>query len=76
MSSSTWKGVELSWKGVWGESCHEILESGTKISYVSINWVLSMWLIMGMIESCVGPKEPYREVSLLVEMIQEDNRSN
>ena len=51
-------------------NCHVLKES------LSINWALSMWLIVGMIESCVGPKEPHREVSLLVETVQEDNRTN
>ena len=51
-------------------NCHILEES------LSINWALSMWLIVGMLESCVGPKEPHREVSLLVETVKEDNRTN
>ncbi|CAF1010467.1 unnamed protein product [Didymodactylos carnosus] len=41
-----------------------------------INWALSMWLIVILIESCVGQKEPHREVSLLVETAKEDGRIN
>ena len=29
---------------------------------LSINWALCMWLIVGMLESCVGRKEPHKEV--------------
>ena len=51
-------------------NCHILEES------LSINWALSMWLMVGMLESCVGPKEPHREVSLLVETVEEDNQTN
>src|SRR5579862_8327981 len=43
---------------------------------LSINWALSMWLIVGIIESCVGSKEPHREMSLLVETVEENNQTN
>jgi hypothetical protein len=43
---------------------------------LSISWALFMWLMREMIETCVGSKEPHREVSLLVETVMEDNRTN